>query len=341
MFFLFVCFLQLSNISNKGDDKLSKNCSVNVYVHMHTCLYIFFLSLPRCNHPGHKNKNKKTQENKFLLYLHMMLLQFSSSFFDIWSTYRGTNRQVKILICRQTGRSTNPQLVHQVLPTLYTCLMTYQQNGIVTVDDRLVLSYCSLTLQNRKTQMHTHVLDRIFSIGYSYTNTAGRVIIMWLFQLHPLPLTVRKRVSIINNRVNTGRVLRSVPDIADIQYPGVSSVIVQHWPYSKEAISDATESVLHLFVQQHMSVPLFFLFGCLWIFCEQLQNSSSWQQMIWRHDIPASNFWSFRGDFRMVRQSSVAFVHPRCFGRVWQALAEVAKLVSGKSSTRQKSCVQQ
>ena len=39
--------------SNKGDDKLSKNCSVNVYVHVHTCLYIFFMFLPRYNHPGH------------------------------------------------------------------------------------------------------------------------------------------------------------------------------------------------------------------------------------------------------------------------------------------------
>ena len=133
---------------------------------MCTCIHAYLYFSCLCPDVTILGIKTKTKQNKFLLYLHMMLLQFSSSFFDICSTYRGTDRQVKILICRQTGRSTNPQLVHQVLPTLYTCLMTYQQNGIVTVDDRLVLSYCSLTLQNRKTQMFTHVLDRIFSIAY-------------------------------------------------------------------------------------------------------------------------------------------------------------------------------
>lgn len=125
--------------SNKGDDKLSKNCSVNVYVHVHTCLYIFFMFLPRYNHPGHK-KNQVPS-----LSAHdASSVWFLLNFFNICSTYRGTDRRVKILICRPTGRSTNPQLVQQVLPTLYTCLMKYQQNGIVIVDDRLVLSYCSV-----------------------------------------------------------------------------------------------------------------------------------------------------------------------------------------------------
>ena len=176
---------------------------------------------------------------------------------------------------------------------------------------------------------HTHIVTcpRPYYIGYSYTNTAGRV--MSLFQLHPLPLTLRERESIINNRSQYW--VRAEVSAGHCRHSIAECLIVQHWPYSEEAISDATESVLHLFVQQHMSVALFFHFGCLWIFCEQLQNSSSWQQMIWGHDMPASNFWSFRSDFRMVRQSSVAFVHPRCFDLVWQALAEV---------TRQKSCVQ-